>query len=208
MITVEQIASAFAAETQPSEESQAIARLKRGDIGGLEYLVLRYQTQALRTSFLICGDQALAEDIVQTVYIRVYEKIHQFDERRPFAPWFLRCVVNDTLKAVQKRGRHVPLDGDGDDNSGRLELAAVGLELDDIATASERSAAIAATLEKLTPGQRAAIVLRYYLDLSDEEMSAQLNCSPGTIRWRLSVARKRMRDLLPTWLQPGANAEL
>ncbi len=201
MIRAEPVALEFVGATPESEESLAIARLKRGDIGGLEVLVHRYQTQALRTAFLICGDHALAEDIVQTVYIRVYEKISQFDERRPFAPWFLRCVVNDTLKAVQRRGRQVPLEKE--DSSERIELVSGGLNLDEIMEAAERNSVLAATLSQLTPGQRAAIVLRYYLDLSDEEMSAELNCSPGTIRWRLSVARKRLRELLPPWMQPA-----
>jgi len=47
------------------EEQKAIARLKRGDIGGLEALVRKYQVQAVRTAYLITRDRALAEDIVQ-----------------------------------------------------------------------------------------------------------------------------------------------
>jgi RNA polymerase sigma-70 factor, ECF subfamily len=56
------------------EESQAIARLKRGDIGGLEVLVRKYQAQATRTAFLIVRDRALAEDIVQAAFVRAYER--------------------------------------------------------------------------------------------------------------------------------------
>ena len=92
------------------DDTEAIARLRRGDIGGLEWLVRRYQVQALRTAYLIVRDHALAEDLVQTAFVRAYERIGQFDPARPFAPWFLRSVANDALKAAQRRERSVPLD--------------------------------------------------------------------------------------------------
>jgi RNA polymerase sigma-70 factor (ECF subfamily) len=83
------------------EERQAIARLQRGDIGGLEVLVKQYQVQAVQTACLIVQDKALAEDIVQNAFITVAEKIHQFDSQKPFAPWFLRSVVNASIKAAK-----------------------------------------------------------------------------------------------------------
>ncbi len=72
------------------DESRAIARLKRSDIAGLETLVRAYQLRAARTAYLIVRDRALAEDIVQSAFVRVFEHIDQFDARRPFGPWFLR----------------------------------------------------------------------------------------------------------------------
>src|SRR6187551_990499 len=86
-----------------SGEQEAVARLKRGDISGLEALVRLCQVRAVRASYLIAGDVALAEDIVQSAFIRAYERIEQFDSGRPFAPWFLRMVVNDTLMALRRR---------------------------------------------------------------------------------------------------------
>ena len=61
------------------EEQEAIARLKRGDVGGLEVLVRGHQVRAVRTVFLITRDRALAEDIVQAAFLRAYERIGQFD---------------------------------------------------------------------------------------------------------------------------------
>ena len=92
------------------DERGAIARLAGGDISGLELLVSRYQVRAVRAAYLVCRDPALAEDIVQSAFIRVYERIDRFDPSRPFAPWFLRIVTNDALKAAQRGERIVPLD--------------------------------------------------------------------------------------------------
>src|SRR3954452_14569352 len=83
------------------DEREAIARLAGGDISGLELLVSRYQVQAVRAAYLVCRDSALAEDIVQSAFLRAYSHIDQFDPTRPFGPWFMKIVVNDALKALR-----------------------------------------------------------------------------------------------------------
>ncbi|MEO8609830.1 MAG: sigma factor [Chloroflexota bacterium] len=64
-------------------ENQAIKRLKRGDINGLETLVRQHQVRAVRTAYLITQDRALAEDVVQAAFVRAYQHIDQFDVSRP-----------------------------------------------------------------------------------------------------------------------------
>ena len=184
------------------EEQKAIARLKRGDIGGLEALVRKYQVQAVRTAYLIVRDRALAEDIVQAAFLRAYERIGQFDAERSFGPWFLRSVVNDSIKAAARRERQVSLEASsgGEETSLADLLADPGPGPDDLVEASEIRQTVWATLGKLPPAQRAAIVLRYYLDLTEAEMADELACPPGTVKWRLHAARKRLRTLLrPLW---------
>lgn len=184
------------------EEQEAIARLKRGDIGGLEVLVHKYQVQAMRTTYLIIRDHALAEDIVQAAFLRAYERIDQFDAGRSFGPWFLRSVVNDAVKAAARRERQVSLEAgsEGEETSLADLLADSGPGPDDLVEAAEIRQVIWAALGKLPPAQRAAIVLRYYLGLSEAEMANELACPPGTVKWRLHAARERLRTLLrPLW---------
>ena len=57
-------------------------------------------------------------------------------------------------------------------------------------------AAVREALCKLSPQQRAAVVQRYYLGLSEREMSAELGCAPGTVKWHLNSARQRLKVLL------------
>jgi len=174
------------------EEQEAIARLKRGDIGGLEALVRKYQVQAVRAAYLVTRDRTLAEDIVQTAFLRAYERFGQFDAGRPFGPWFLRSVVNDAVKAVTRGKRQISLETSSlagllaDPNPGPAEVA----------EAADLRQTVWDALGKLPPAQRAAIVLRYYLGLSEAEMAEQLACPPGTVKWRLHAARKRLRRLL------------
>jgi RNA polymerase sigma-70 factor (ECF subfamily) len=176
-------------------EKEAVARLKRGDIGGLQALVCLHQVQAVRASFLICHDLALAEDLVQGAFVRAYERIGQFDESRAFGPWFMRSVVNDTLMALRVR-QPVPLDDDAAGIEG-------GPDPQEMIEAAETREALWEALTHLAPGQRAAVVMRYYLELSDAEISERLEVPPGTVRRRLHDARKRLRQLLPSWIGPG-----
>jgi RNA polymerase sigma-70 factor, ECF subfamily len=187
-------------------EAEAIARLKRGDIGGLEILVKQYYVQAVRAVFIISRDRALAEDIVQAAFLRVYERIHQFDTERPFAPWFLRSVVNDALMSARRERRVIALDGESYDYGAQIPvLTSKDPGLDELLIAAETSEAIWEALGKLSAEQRSAIVLRYYLDLSEAEMSFELDCPPGTVKSRLHTARRRLRQLLPSWLGPSAD---
>ena len=97
-------------ETNLMSEEQAIALLKLGKIIGLSILVQNYQVKAVHAALLITRDRDLSEDVVQDAYLQTYRKIAQFDERRPFGPWFLRIVINAAIKAVQKQKRYLPFD--------------------------------------------------------------------------------------------------
>ncbi len=62
------------------DDQIAISRLKQGDLNGLETLVNRYQAQAVHAAYLILYDRALAEDVAQSAFVKIAERIHQFDE--------------------------------------------------------------------------------------------------------------------------------
>lgn len=176
------------------DERDAIARLKDGDIGGLETLVRRHQWEAVRVASLITRDRQLAEEVVQEAFVRVFERIAQFDSSRPFAPWFYRIVANDAVKAAQRRTRQRSFTSGANAVPGLVIDDAPGPE--EVAEAIERSESIQIALGQLPPAQRAVIVMRYYLDMTDAETAARLGSNRGTIKWRLHAARQRLRSLL------------
>jgi RNA polymerase sigma-70 factor (ECF subfamily) len=154
-------------------------------------LVRRYQLQAVRAAFLVVRDGVLAQDLVQTAFVRVFERIARFDPQRPFGPWFLKLVLNDSIKAAAQRGREVVLPPDG------------SLDLVDQQAGPERVFELAETANEvwrmlgyLTPAERAAIVQRYYLELTEAEMAAAIGAPPSTVKSRLHAARERLRELL------------
>ena len=179
------------------QEHEAIARMQRGDISGLDSLVKTYQVEALRTAMLITRDKALAEDVVQNAFIRAYQRIDQFDASRPFAPWFMRSVANAAVQASQKDQRNLSLDVDVNEGATFEDLLPTTTGIpDEKLEAKERQQLIKDALDQLTPEQRSAVVMRYFLDMSEEDMSTALETPKGTIKWRLHESRKRLRGLL------------
>lgn len=182
-------------------ELEGIIRLRRGEIDGMHILVRLHSLKAVRVAYLITRDQVLAEDVVQDAFLRAYERIASFDITRPFGPWFLRIVVReavDTARCSSHRREARGLDAEE-----ILDL------LSDISPGPEQSLEWAElrrevwdALGMLPPKQRAVIVMRYYLDLSEEEMARELGISAGTVKSRLHVARGHLRRLLrPLFVQ-------
>jgi RNA polymerase sigma-70 factor, ECF subfamily len=180
------------------EDQIAISRLKQGDLDSLETLVNRYQVQAIHAAYLILYDRASAEDVAQTAFVKAAERIQQFDEHRPFAPWFFRIVVNDALKTAQKQKRAVSLDEQLEEPVAQLAkwLIDPALQPEPLLEQKETCRNILNAIQSLPPEQRAVIVMRYYLDMSEAELSIKMERPLSSIKWWLRDARKRLRGLM------------
>ncbi len=180
------------------DEAKAVARMKAGNIDGLHTLVIMHQVEAVRAATLVTQDQAAAEDIVQNAFLRSFERAELFDPSRPFRPWFLRMVINDAIKAVLRQKNLVSIDAQEDETFKELieKLDSTTDAPEDILQRNELRQAVRDALWKLSPQQKAVIVQRYYLGLSEREMSAVLKCAPGTVKWHLNAARQKLRILL------------
>jgi RNA polymerase sigma-70 factor (ECF subfamily) len=177
------------------DEQQAIQRLKNGDIGGLEFLVMRHQVKAVRTAWLITRDPGLAEDIVQDAFLKAFRAMRGFDATRPFEPWFLRSVVNASVKMMQRAARQVE-GGNESDETLLAELAARVESVESQVESIEVQNQIWDAMQKLSPRQRAVVVQRYFLEMSEKEMAEEAGSAVGTVKWMLNAARQRLRGLL------------
>jgi len=175
------------------DEEQAIQRLKQGDISGLEALVALHQVRALRTAYLITQDTATAEEVVQEAFLRAYHSIQHYDPERPFAPWFLRSVAHAAVKTAQRDARHTAQPASGQTLE---ELFVEQTDVEDQLESLEFQEKVRAALLTLPPRQRAVIVQRYFLEMSEKEMASEMEAAPGTIKWLLHEARRRLRSLL------------
>lgn len=181
------------------EDRIAISRIKQGHLDSLEHLVDRYQAQAVQAAYLILYDRALAEDVAQSAFVKAAERIHQFDEERPFAPWFFRIVVNDALKLARRMKRNILLDDLEEDASHLATLLAdPSPQPEQWLEAKQVREHILQAVQSLPPEQRAVVVMRYFLDLSEADMSAKMDRPLSTIKWWLRDARQRLRDLMET----------
>lgn len=178
------------------DDQEAIARLKRGEASGLEYLVQRYQVRGLNTAYLITHDAALAEDVVQDAFLSAYKGAGTFDASRSFEPWFLRIVVNGALKAAKRRAKHESLDA----GRGAGSLADLVPDLQpgpqQMAELAEMKEAVWSAVQRLSPAQRAMVVQRYYLGFTDAEIASGTGRAVGTVKHLLHRARARLRAVL------------
>jgi RNA polymerase sigma-70 factor (ECF subfamily) len=176
-------------------EQQAIARLKQGDLNGLEFLVQRYQVQAIHSAYLILGEHPLAEDVVQTAFLKIARKINQFDSQYPFRPWFLRTVVNDAIKAAKREQKSIFLEEPADEAVSDW-LIDKAPRPEELAEAGDLRRKVWTALQRLPPEQRAVIVQRHFLEMSEAEMVEKLQRPASTIKWWLHKARKNLKTLL------------
>jgi RNA polymerase sigma-70 factor (ECF subfamily) len=177
-------------EGRPLLEREWIDSARRGDASAFEELVRRYQEIAYRTAYLIVGDADEARDAAQDGFLRAHAALGRFRPDAEFRPWLLRIVAN----AARNRRRSASRRADLAQRASRD--AASGDEApspEALLLADERRRELLAAVNGLRVEDRLVIALRWFLELSEEEMAAVLHCPRGTVKSRLSRATSRLR---------------
>lgn len=154
----------------------------RGRVGKLGELYLRHADDAVRLAYLLTADRALAEDIVQDAFVRLAGRLAHLRDEGAFEAYLTRTVVN--LARSHWRRRRV--------ERAHLERTARAPLPEPPADVDERDALWRA-LGDLSPRQRAAVVLRFYEDLSERRIAEILGCRPGTVKSLVSRGLMRLR---------------
>ncbi len=132
---------------------------------------------------------------MQESFLQAYRSIHRFDAARSFEPWFLRSVVNASVKMMQRSARQVDV-GDDADETLFAELTARAESVEEQVESIEIQNQIWDAMQTLSPRQRAVIVQRYFLEMSEKEMAVESGSAVGTVKWMLNAARERLHALL------------
>jgi RNA polymerase sigma-70 factor (sigma-E family) len=138
----------------------------------------------LRTAFLMTSDEKEAEDLVQECLFKVARRWARMGSVRHPVAYAQRVLINLAIDDAKHRARR------------RAELhdaVDVGADSPELARFGTRTE-LAATLGALAPRQRAVVVLRYFLDLSEAETARALGCSVGTVKSTASKALGRLRE--------------
>lgn len=180
------------------KEKDAILLIKYGDLNGLEELVNRYQVKAVYSAYLILQDRSLAEEVVQNAFLKFAEKVEYFDESRTFSPWFLRIVVNDSVQVIRESKRLEPISEENDEDNQRVARWLIDSQPlpEEAIQVKESSETLRKALRSLTPEQRKAVVLRYYLQMSEKGVADTLARPLATVKWWLRSARIRLKNIL------------
>jgi RNA polymerase sigma-70 factor (sigma-E family) len=136
-----------------------------------------------KLAYVTCGDWHLAEDAVATALAKLYPRWRRLDRPDLYAKTMVYRAAIDEQRRPWRRERSA---------SDAMPDVAVG----DPAPLSDERLRVRAALLEVPPRQRAALVLRYYLGLTQEETATVLGCSTGTAKSQVSRGLGRLRDLL------------
>jgi RNA polymerase sigma-70 factor (ECF subfamily) len=172
------------------DDRAALAAFRNGDRGAFIGLVERYQRPVYNAALWILRRPEDAGDVTQTVFLKVIERLDEYDPRFRFFSWLYRIAVNEALDVHRRNGREEPLaedadfpDADGAGPESRLSRA-------------QDSERLSRGLRRLSTGDRTVLTLRHFSDLSYEEIAQILGVDEKTVKSRLFEARKRLRALI------------
>jgi RNA polymerase sigma-70 factor (ECF subfamily) len=194
----------------PWDERTFVSLLKQGRQEAFRVLIQRYQSGLFSIAYGITLDREESLDIVQEVFLKVFQNIHSFREESRLSTWLHRITVNQCLNWKRKwkrkfRWHHQSIEDEA--------LAGdPGLGTDDYhPEVLYRQKQVRETLWKelkaLPEQARAVFVLRELEGLSYDEIAKVLNIRKGTVSSRLFHARKRLRQGLAPYLEEGENDE-
>jgi len=181
--------------------AQSDAELAKDALGGSEAayreLVTRYATPAVNFIHRFTRDRALAEDLAQEGFLRVYQRLKTYDAERKFSSWFFQVLRNITIDYL--RVNRLPTSSLDELEEEGHRAAAIDRESaspEQAAEQSELAVVMSAALAKIRPEYREVVVLRYQEGLTQPEIAEILGMPSGTVKTYLHRARKELAEIL------------
>jgi RNA polymerase sigma-70 factor (ECF subfamily) len=155
-----------------------------------------YQNYLFKLCFSYVHNEQEALDLLQEIYIKLYKNINKYDDKYPFHPWIRRVAVNTCLNEKRKNTLTcIPLDSGNEDYSLEEQLASMDDTQQEV-EGSEMAQIIKQHINTLPEKQRMVVILRYYEDLSYEEISELMKIPLGTVKTDLYRAKNALKDRL------------
>jgi len=174
-------------------DAELVLRLQRRDPQALGELYDRYGRIVFSVILRVVRDGAIAEDLVQETFLRVWNRVQGFDaEKGAIAPWLLAVARNraiDYLRSVAGRERNA-LEFEETDHP------ALFVDMEHEILTSDKARVIKGALEKLNANQRQVIELAYFEGLSQTQMAERMGQPLGTVKTWVRTALKNLRDEL------------
>ena len=179
-------------EMQAEERTWAIAAQK-GDQAAFMNIVDAYQRPIYNLCYRMLGEPTEAEDAAQETFLRAYTKLDTYQPSRKFSSWLFAIASNYCIDRLRRR-RHQVISWD--ELPPWRSLPADEAEPEEATLAHEAQDRLHQLLDTLPPDYRAAIVLRYWHELSYDEIAETLDTSVSAIKSRLFRAKQMMGQQL------------
>jgi RNA polymerase sigma-70 factor (ECF subfamily) len=171
------------------DEKLWIARALKGDNQSFSQLVEAYQRPVFNVCYRMLGDPAEAEDAAQETFIRAYTRIDSYDPSRKFSSWLLAIASHYCIDRLRRKRFGLV---SWDDLPPWRWLPDSDPQPEEVALRHEAQRQVQELLKELPPDYRAAVVLRYWHELSYEEIADALDSTLPAIKSRLFRARQMM----------------
>lgn len=166
-------------------DERIIEACRQGDRAAFQTLFEAYKDRVYSIALHFSGNEASAKDITQQVFLKLFTRIEQFRHEAEFTTWLYRLVANVCIDEQRKAQRFLPF---GEAFAARDTTTKISQE--DRCLRHEMEASVKTAVAHLKPKLRMAILLKYFEELSYDEMAEVLGCSKGTVASRLNRGHK------------------
>lgn len=176
------------------QEALWIEAARKGDREAFSCLVEAFQGPVYNLTYRMLGNAQEAEDAAQEAFVRAYRKMDSYDPSYKFSTWMLSIASHYCIDLLRRRRlKWVSLE---EERLAPAQLISHQPGPEKQAMQSEREAAIAALLDTLAADYRATVVLRYWYDMSYEEIAETTGSTVSAIKSRLFRARRMLAEQL------------
>ncbi|TMM23447.1 MAG: sigma-70 family RNA polymerase sigma factor [Actinobacteria bacterium] len=179
-----------------------LRKAQRGDERAFTLIVRAYEVPVFNYVMRLVGDRALAEDLTQEVFIRVFQGLPKFSLRSKFTTWLFQVTKNrvlDELRASERRPRALV----AIDDAPPLEVVDAPVEQ------VEMIAALWTAVDELNTDLKMALLLRDVVGLSYNEIADSLDTTLATVKWRIFKAREEVQfSLAREGITSGRDADV
>jgi RNA polymerase sigma-70 factor (ECF subfamily) len=201
MAGVSSHAAANSADTQPAEglsDAQIMLRVKAGDDSAFEYLVQKYRRPMLSFMYRMAHNSAVAEDLAQEVFLRVYRSREKYEASAKFTTWLYRIASNLAVNHArdtrhQRPENTVSLDEPDQESGLTIDLPDNSLSAEEAIVRRERLAAIRQRVEALPERQKMALIMHKYQQMDYRQIAEVLKLSESAIKSLLFRAYETLR---------------
>ncbi len=185
---------------------ELMLRVRDGDAASFEVLLRRHRVPLVSFFRRMLRDEALAEDLAQEVFLRVYKSRERYQPEARFTTWLYRIATNLALNAIRDRKDQVTdTAGEDDDGSAVLErFVDPHPTVEQRLVQDDRQRLIRQAVEALPENQRAAVILHKYQEVDYRQIAGILGVSESAVKSLLFRAYETLRVRLEPLLREGA----
>ncbi len=173
-----------------------VLQAQQGSDEAFTKLVESYQTPVYNLCYRMLGEPDLAEDAAQETFLRAFQHLNRYDQKRPFATWLLSIAAHYCIDRLRRRKFSMFSMDEEDEDGNTFELADPASPNPEAELVKrELKDRLQILLKDLDETDRAAIIMRYWYDYSEVEIADSLRLTVSAVKSRLHRARKELAGM-------------